>query len=698
MANEANYAIEMYGDYDSEDVTLISGIIEGGINDIPVALIEFVSKDKLLELDVFLGSNVGISLQSGEDKTQHFYGTCINVEYKGSPSGDGHYFAEIRPWLWFLTRSRNNRVFQSIKATDIVREILGDYGLTSELKMNTSNKDEIRDYCVQYRETDFDFIKRLLEEEGIYFYFEFKDSEIKLVFADNPNTHSPVPDDDVFPFRDDAASQQLAHVYKWDAKEKIVSGKVSLDDYDFERPSASLSVASEKLSGTHSHKGYEVYTAPGRYRSTEVGEEFARAQIEAHASEHQTWSAEGNIANLGVGQIFELADHPRHMNADNTFMATRVKQFFRLNGGEENGRSLLEKLHNFGLAESEHSRVLFDAVLKSKPFRMPSCVPVPEISGVHTAVVTGPSGDEICTDKYGRIKVQFHWDRKGKKDDKSSCWVRTMMPTAGKNWGSVAIPRIGQEVVIQFEEGNPDRPLCTGVLYNADQMPPYELPGNATRSGIKTNSSKGSGGYNELMFEDKKGDELVRFAAEKDFVQNIQNSAHVKVGYDHEKDVKTAEADGDGSMKLEVKNNLEEIVETGNHTFKVSAGEQNISIQKDKTEEIHGSSTLTVEDDRTEEFTSGDVKRSLSSGSETTKLASGDYTVNAMGGNIELKAAQSITLKVGGSSIVVDNKGVTIKGPMIEITGQAKVDVKSPLTTVKADGMLTLKGSVTMIN
>lgn len=697
MAKKQEYAIEMYGTYNSEDVTLISGIIEGGINDVPVANIEFVSKDRTLELDTFVGTKIGFSITGADDKIQHFYGTCISVEYKGSESGDAHYFAEIRPWLWFLTRSRNNRIFQSMSATEIVRNILGDYGVSNDLRMNTSNTDVIRDYCVQYRETDLDFIKRLLEEEGIYFYFEFKDSETKLVLADNPNTHSPVPIDNEFPFRDDEAGQQFDHLYKWDSKEKIVSGKVSLTDYDFENPSASLDVISEKSSGNHPHNSYEVYDTPGRYRDTQVGDGFAKSQMEAIASDHQRWTAEGNIVNLWVGQVFDLIDHPRHMKSDNTFMATRVKQFFRLDGNND-ARSMLEKLHNFGLAEFEHTRVLFDAVLKSKPFRMPQSVQKPEISGVHTALVTGPSGEEIHTDEYGRIKVQFHWDRLGKKDDKSSCWVRTMMPVAGKNWGTVTIPRIGQEVVIQFEEGDPDRPLCVGVLYNADQMPPYALPANATRSGLKTNSSKGGGGYNELMFEDKKGDELVRLGAEKDFVQNVQNSAHVKVGYDHEKDTKTAKADGKGSMKLEVKNNLEEIIEDGDHTFDVSAGEQTITIKKDKTEKIDGKSTLTIAKDRIEKFTGGDVTRSLSSGSETTKLNGGNYTVDAAAGKIELKAAQSITLKVGGSSIVVDNKGVTIKGPMIAITGQAKVDIKSPLSTVKADGILTLKGSVTMIN
>jgi type VI secretion system secreted protein VgrG len=700
MANESNYAIEMYGDYGNDDVQLISGFIEGGINDIPVALIECVSNDRLLSLDDFVGSHMGFSISGSDGKVQNFYGSCISMEYRGSESGEGHYFAEIRPWLWFLTRSRNNRIFQSKSATDIVRKVLGDYGFSNDLKFNTSNKDAVREYCVQYRETDFDFIKRLLEEEGIYFYFEFADSECKLVLADNPSTHSPMPIDDVLPFRDDEAETQLDHLYKWEAKEKVVSGKVSLEDYDFERPSASLEVTSENASGSHPHKDYEVYKYPGRYHDASIGTDFVRTQMEALAAEYQTWSGEGNILNLWVGHIFNIIDHPRHTSAaDSTFVATRVKQFFRLDSeGARKTASLLEGLHNFGLSEFEHTRITFDAVLKSKPLHMVATVRKPEITGVQTAVVTGPAGDEIYTDKYGRIKVQFHWDRDGQKDEKSSCWLRTMMPMAGKNWGAIAVPRIGQEVVVQFEEGDPDRPLCVGVLYNADLMPPYDLPANATRSGVKTNSSKGGAGYNELMFEDKKGNELVRLEAEKDFVQTVQNSAHIKVGYKHAKDTKAAEASGDGSMKVQVQNNLDEIIADGDHFFEVSSGNQTIKIEEDKDETIRGKSTQIITKDVTETVKSGNVTRKLNSGNETTTLSKGNYSVAASGGKIELTAAQSITLKVGGSSIVVDTKGVTIKGPMITVQGNAKVDVKSPMTTVKGDAMLTLKGGLTMIN
>ena len=273
-----------------------------------------------------------------------------------------------------------------------------------------------------------------------------------------------------------------------------------------------------------------------------------------------------------------------------------------------------------------------------------------------------------------------------------------MMPWTGKGWGAIAIPRIGQEVVIQFEQGDPDRPLCVGMLYNADTMPPYELPANATRSGIKTNSSSGGVGYNELMFEDKKGDELVRFEAEKDYVQTVQNSAHIKVGYNHGDDIKAADAQDEKSLKIEIENHLDEIIAKGDHSFEVTAGKQTLKVKKDKEETIEGKSTQTITGNVSQVIKTGNVSREVKAGNDTTKVSKGNYSVDTSVGKIDLTAAKSITLKVGGSSIVVDNKGVTIKGPMINIEGTAMVNVKGKLTTVKSDAILTLKGSMTMIN
>jgi type VI secretion system secreted protein VgrG len=298
------------------------------------------------------------------------------------------------------------------------------------------------------------------------------------------------------------------------------------------------------------------------------------------------------------------------------------------------------------------------------------------------------------------VKVQFHWDREGQSNETSSLWIRSMMPWTGKNWGMIAVPRIGQEVVVQFEEGNPDRPVIIGMLYNADTMPPYTLPGEMTKSGVVTRSSKeGSAStFHELMFEDKKGAELVRFQSERDYRQIVKNDAEVTVGLEHK---------DKGDMKLTVHRHLTETVKTGNHTFSVQSGSQTIHIQKDKTETIKGNSTLTVTGDvsetieqgnRTEEIKMGNVTRTIKMGNESTTLDLGNYTLETKVGKIGMKALQEIKLEVGGSSIKIDQMGVTIKGMMVKIEGTIMLEAKGMMTTVKGDAMLTLKGGITMIN
>jgi type VI secretion system secreted protein VgrG len=700
MAQELTHAMTLNGQSGSPDFRLIAGLIEGAINEVPVAWMEFTARDKKLDLSELVGTEMGFWIDDENGKRQRFWGTCISAEAKGAADGHGHYIAEIRPWLWFLTRARNNRIYQEMKATDIIREILGDYGFSGDLKVNHSGSDPQRTYCVQYRETDLDFIRRLMEEEGFYFYFEHEDDAVRMVLADQPGSHGAVTEDEKYRYVDERGDGSRERITRWELVEKAVTGKVTLRDYDFTKPGSDLTATSNLPSGSHGHKGYEAYLYPGGYTDVDEGEKRAAALVEAEAAGHKVWDAEGSIPNLNVGRLFEILDHPRHASAaDNGFMVIRIAQFLRTRvEGAETVDSVLQAMRGISVASFQHFHTVFRAVMKATPFRMPLLTPRPVMPSIQTAIVTGPGGEEVAVDEYGRIKVQFHWDRKGERDDRSSCWVRTAMPWTGKNWGMIALPRIGQEVVIQFLEGDPDRPLCTGMLYNADTMPPYPLPADHTRTGIKTNSSKGGGGYNELMFDDKKGEELVRFEAEKDFVQTVQNQAHVRVGYPHGDDVRKAKAKADKSMKLEVKQHLDEIVEGGNHTFTVSSGEQVLKVKKDQTETIEGGVELTVTKDKKTTVEEGDVEESIKMGSKLTKLDMGDIKINVALGKIEMEAMQSITFKVGTSEVKLDQSGVTIKGVMVKSEGMAMLESKAPMTTVKGDAILTLQGGLTKIN
>lgn len=709
MTEEIKWSMTLDGDTDNPDFQFLASVIEDEINGVPKGWLEFTCRNKTLDLGKYVGGEMGYWIEDENGKRRSFFGTCVSLETVGEFHGGGHYLAEVRPWLWFLTRSKNNRIYQNKKTTDIIKDILGDYGFSGDLKVQHSGTDPEREYCVQYRETDLDFIKRLMEEEGFYYFFEYEDSAVKMILHDQPSGHPAPTEDDKYLYADEIADLARERITKWQKKEAVVTGKVTLRDFDFTKPSSDLTATSTSEKGDHAHKSYEVYHYPGRYTDVSHGEAKAADLIEAEAAGHQVWEAEGSIANLAVGKLFEIVDHPRHTKAsDNGFMVKKLLHYMRTS--TENNvavESVLRKFKGLAHMTERHFASVFEAVLKTNPFRMPLFTPKPDMSGLQTAIVTGAGGDEICVDKYGRIKVQFHWDREGKNDDKTTCWIRTVMPWTGKGWGGAFWPRVGQEVVIQFLEGDPDRPVCTGMLYNADTMPPYELPADKTMSGIKTNSSKGGGGYNELMFEDKKGDELVRFMAEKDFVQNVQRSSHTKVGYAHPNDVRAANAQGSGSVRLDIYNHLDETLEKGDHTFKVEDGNQTIEIKKDHEETIEGKATQTVTKDHHTEIKQGNMSEEIKMGNQTTEIKMGDQkttldlgniTTHCKLGKIKYEAMQSIELKVMGSSIKIDPSGVTIKGPMIKIEGDAMVQAKAPVTTVNGDAMLVLKGGITKVN
>ena len=701
MKTEIKSSMTINGQADPAGYRMIAALIHGEINGVPLAYLEFVARNKSLDLGDLVGTEIGFWVEDEDSKRQPFWGTCVSAEAKGATQGEGHFVVEIRPWLWFLTRARNNRIYQEKSTTDIVKDILGEYGFSGDLKVNHSGSDKVREYCVQYGETDLNFIKRLLEEEGFYFYFEHDNSKVRMILADQPSTHGSAGEGNKYIYSDERAAGAREAITTWQAVDKVVTGKVTLRDYDFTKPSSDLTASSVLPSGKHAHKSYESYAYPGGYSDVAKGEKRAAALIEEHASGHLGWNGTGNMLNLNVGKIFEITDHPRHESgAQSGFMATKVTQFVNVGDNGIAGQALLSSdpgywaalgaRAGFDAAQSGHAQTIFSAVQKSNPYRGPGKTARPHMSGVQTAVVTGPAGDEIHVDKYGRIKVQFHWDRDGMRDDKTTCWVRTMMPWTGKNWGMVALPRIGQEVVIQFEEGDPDRPICIGMLYNADTMPPYDLPADATMSGVKTNSSKGGGGYNELVMEDKKGDELVRFMAEKDYVQNVQNQAHIKVGYDHPKDVRAAQAQDDKSMKLEVQNHLDEVVETGNHTFTVQSGRQAVTIQQDQITKVNKNAKTTVKDDLDINVTDGNM---------ATAVDMGDFSVKAQAGNVTIEAAKSITLTCGGSSIKLDPASISIESLKIDIKASAALSAQGGGTAeLKSGGMTAVKGSLVQIN
>ena len=702
-----NRMVRMKSVFADDEVFLKSAVVEEGLSQLSEMTVEFLAKDRNLNLADVAGTRITVFVECENASDRQFTGICTAVRFIGLYQGYGHFEAKVRPWPWFLTRRRDNRIFQSKSAIDIIKDVFSAAGFP-DFKDSTSSSYFERVYCVQYRESDFDFISRLMEEEGIYYFFEYADEKETLVLADGAGAHSAVENaaEIEFHFREANYRRRLDHIFEWAPGERIVPGKVTMTEYNFITPSADLKSVTSIQKGSHSHKSYEIYEYPGHHEDANGGTARTRVTMEGEVAEYKHWRAVGNVRTLATGATFTLKNHPRSSeNAE--YLITRTVHQLRIETDYDDDEMKKPLIERTGTQVTEDMvdtyRCIFETIPKSTQFRAPKKTAWPEIAGMHTAVVVGPSGEEIHTDEYGRIKVQFHWDRVGEHNENSTCWVRCVMPWTGSSWGMISIPRIGQEVAIMFEEGDPDRPICTGMLYNAETMPPYTLPENMTQTGIKTRSSKegGADNFNELVFEDKKDAEFVRLQSEKDYVEIIKNNATITIGME-KKDA--------GDYTQTIYNNRTETVKQGDSTFTVETGNEIRSIATDQTEDIGNDVTRSVGNDRTETIGNDHTEevgnnQSITVNNDST-VSIGNNLTEEVGSNITIDAGQKITmtagmeilLKVGSNSVKIDQSGVTIKGTVVKIEGAAMFEAKSPMSTVKGDGLLTLKGGITMIN
>ncbi len=731
MADEIdlkNRKVRMEGSYSSKPINLKNARVAEALSTLTETTIEFISSKKDIDLQDLLGSEM-VLVQGLEDESERFFtGICVSVEYMGLYRGSDHFVAEVRPWLWFLNRTQESRIFQNLSTVDIITEVLSDYGYSGDLEKKLSGSYEEREYCVQYRETDYDFICRLMEEEGIYFFFKQDEKKLKMVIADGISAHKPTPDGPELEFHFPESGgyrRKEDHVFDWAQGTRARSGKVTLIDYDFDKSTSDLKSVKNIAKGDFDKKDREIYDYPGHFKTTGLGDNRARVKMEAEAVKHMISRGECNIRTIGVGQTFKLKDHPRVKNSEEHLIVSAT-HYMKIDADYEDKQTkkpILSKTRETEVTfdkedQKDTFRCMFEVIPKNEPFRAPQQTPWPVIPGLQTAVVTGPSGEEIYTDKYGRIKVQFHWDRLGKKDENTTCWVRCVMPWTGKNWGMFSIPRIGYEVAIQFEEGDPDRPICTGMIYNDQNMMPYAMDANKTQTGIVTRSSKdgNTNTFNELVFEDKIEKEFVRLQSERDYKETIKNNAEITIGLEHQ---------DPGDLTQTIHHTKTETIKTGDHLFTVEEGNQEIFIKTNHTEAVEGTSdttikgstTLTIEEgdlsktvsmgsethtisagNYTQDVESGDVNRTVGSGSENLTISSGDYTIDVSSGSVAITAGTEISLTVGGNSLTIDMSGISISGTMVSMEGTATVDVASPMTTVSADGVLTLDGATTMIN
>ena len=645
--------------------------------------VDLTSEDPNLDFSAVVGTNATIRLELPNSKTPRYFNGYVSRFVQTDAMGNnGTYHVTLVPWLWFLTRTADCRIFQNMSIPDIIKKIFRDHGFT-DFKESLNGTYTAWENCVQYRETDFNFVSRLMEHEGIYYFFEHEDGKHTLVLADSTSAHSSFSGYDEVPFhqqRGGLVKQET--VQNWTLEQEVQPGTYALNDFNFEKPKTSI-VAQSDISTDHAQSTFQVYDYPGEYGEQSEGSDYAKIRIEELHAQHELVHGSGDARGFAVGYTFSLTGFPRR-DQNRKYLITSAAYQLTADEYTSTGSS--------GGAQDLFT-CSFTAIDATKPFRAARITPKPLIQGPQTAMVVGPSGEEIHTDKYGRVKLQFHWDRYGKADENSSCWVRISQAAwAGKKWGSLHLPRVGQEVIVEHLEGDPDLPIVTGQVYNADAMPAYELPANKTRTFLKTSSSKGGGGFNELRFEDKKGSEQIFIHAENDM--------DIRVKHDRMETVVN-------NRHLQVQNNKYEKVtanrheEVGTSHFEKIGTDHHLDVGGKQAIHITGSQSVGVDANMIHEV-GGDLSQKVTGKVYTT--ATGDLVI---------ESAASITIKVGSSSIAIDPSGITIaatkievngtasvavKAPKVEVTGDASVKVASPMTEVDGTGMLTLKGGMVMIN
>ncbi|MDB4985888.1 MAG: type secretion protein ImpA [Myxococcaceae bacterium] len=554
-------------------------------------VLSLYSEDHNIAMEKLLGQHATVELGIVGAPPRYFDGIVSEFSHEGSSATHAVYRMVLRPWLWLLTCNSECRVAEQDRTSiELIEERFKARGF-ADFVWNLSRTYTPRKYCVQYRESDFAFISRLLEEEGIYYYFTHALGEHKLVLTDSNASHHPVDGHEVVRFaRVEDADKRKGVFSEWRVSKRVTAGQLTLTDYDFEKPKADLAARSASPK-PYPHGDSEFFDYPGGYHAVDEGEYRARVRLEELGSGYEVADGSTDSTALAAGALFELKDHPRQ---DQNRQYLIVSAHHELDAGW--GRS-----GEGGGGTRFSSRVqLIDHKVQFRPRRS---TPWPKISGAQTATVVGPPGQEMWTDKYGRVRVQFHWDREHSFDLASSCWIRVAHAWAGSGWGTIQTPRIGQEVVVEFMEGNPDQPLITGSVYNDKNKPPYQLPAKQAQSGIKTQSTIGGSlsEFNELRFDDSKGHEELGLRAQRNRTTLVKNNHTATIGHDHTHTVK--------------------------HDLK-----------------------LTVDE--------GIFATTVSEGKMTTEVPKAEASLHAL--TIKQTADEQVSMEVGGCKIVINQQGIVL--------------------------------------
>jgi type VI secretion system secreted protein VgrG len=647
--------------------------------------VDLLSTKEDLDLTAAVGKGLTVAMTMGDDPPRFFNGVVTRFSQVAWTGERFRYRAEIRPWLWLLSRHSDSRIFQNKTIPDVLAEIFEQHGLSGAVDDKTLDAKNYKphEYLVQYNETDFNFVSRLMEQAGISYYFEHHaDNHTMVLFDGLISGKTPL----IVPFFSgesggvDAQSHQ--HVSAWSVGTQIEPGAVTAKEFDFTNPTAPL-VSARVDPGPGANAGMEMFEYPGLYIDHDARELYVARKLQEEQLDAEQAHGEGNARTLGAGTVFTLADYPwAAQNKQHLVIAASyqlVATDYSSGGGD---------------APSDYG-INFFAIDAKRQYRTPMTTPRPRVAGPQTAIVCGPDGEEIFTDPdgYGRVKVQFHWDRADRKGEDRSCWVRVSQTWAGAGWGAIHIPRVGQEVIVDFLEGDPDRPIITGRVYNDYQPVPYTLPENKTQSGIKSRSTPkgGPANFNEIRFEDKKGAEELHIQAERDQSTHVKRNQSISVDADRsisvggnestsvtgtrsatitKKETQTFQADREMQV---TGTNLDEI--TGAHTGKYHAG---------RTETVEKGDTLTVV------------------GSDKTVTVHGNYNTTAdtqfqvLQGSNKLLIKDSVEIDSQGKIFVHRaGAGIQLDGSNITIQADAQLELKcgSASIVLKSDGSIEISGS-----
>jgi type VI secretion system secreted protein VgrG len=665
-------------------------------------------EDGVVAFDDVIGKPALLTMNADAGEPRYVHGLVARMRQGDFGKKLTTYHLTIVPRPFRLLHRHDCRIFQELTAPDIIKKVLEGAGLASgtDFRVALQATYATREYCVQYRESDWAFVSRLMEEEGITYFFEHAADKHVLALIDKPASHSPIAGDATVKFKASlGALSKGEHIHRFHYAEEIRSGKVTIGDYDFKKPSLKLASSGSGAA----FADLEIYDHPGDYVLPATGDALATIRLEERTSLRKQGEGESACERLIPGFTFTLSEHGREA-LNREFLVTRIEH----QGAEP---AMAEAGTELPRYENQ-----FEVIPSDVPFRPALTTPRPTVKGVQSAIVVGPSGEEIYTDEHGRVKVHFFWDRLGKKDETSSCWIRVSQVWAGEGWGAMHIPRVNQEVLVDFFEGDPDRPVIVGRVYHGTNVPPYGLPASKTRSTIKSNSTPGGGGSNELRFEDKKGNEEVYLHGQKDWTIAIENDKNQTVGHDETLSVgndRTLDIGNDQKETVghdetfEVKNDRKKSV--GHDETESIGHDRTIEVGNDHTESIGGNLTLSVIKAKAEDVGEDSTEtvgktRSLSAGKDyaidvtanmTTAVGSDQSTDVKL--NKTLTVGEKLTITCGDATITVEKSGaITISGKDISVkaTGDVKVEATGAVSVkssgdvkVEATGKVEVKGS-----